>query len=62
MPDTGRNLSLLYGAAVTPDMLAGRMTVLIDKSGIVRLIDKRVIPRTHGPDILMQMHALGMIQ
>ena len=62
MPDTGRNLSLLYGAALNPEMLASRMTVLIDKNGIVRLIDKRVIPRTHGPNILMQMRALGMIQ
>ncbi len=62
MPDTGRNLSLLYGAAQNPNMLASRMTVLIDKSGTVRLIDKRVIPRTHGPNILAQMRALGMIQ
>ena len=60
VPDTGRNLSILYGAAQNPDQAASRMSVLIDKDGIVRLIDKQVRVRTHGADILAQMRGLGL--
>lgn len=61
IPDVGRNLSILYGAAENPQQLASRMSVLIDKDGIVRLIDKNVDIYTHGSDIIMQMRRLGMI-
>jgi peroxiredoxin len=37
------------------------MSVLIDKKGIVRLIDRAVQVRTHGPDVLAQMRELGML-
>ena len=36
------------------------MSVLIDKDGIVRLIDKQVNVRTHGSDILAKMRDLGL--
>lgn len=61
IPDEGRNLSILYGAAENPQQLASRMSVLIDKDGIVRLIDKNVDVYTHGSDIILQMRQLGMI-
>jgi peroxiredoxin len=61
IPDVGRNLSILYGAAENPQQLASRMSVLIDKDGIVRLIDKNVDIHTHGSDIILQMRRLGMI-
>ena len=60
LPDVGRNLSLLYGAAQNTDQLSDRMSVLIDKGGIVRLIDKGVVVGTHGSDILKKMDALKL--
>jgi peroxiredoxin len=61
IPDVGRNLSILYGAAENPQQLASRMSVLIDKDGLVRLIDKDVDIHTHGSDIILQMRRLGMV-
>lgn len=61
IPDMGRNLSILYGAAENSQQLASRMSVLIDKDGLVRLIDKNVDIHTHGSDIILQMRRLGMI-
>ena len=62
LPDTDRKLSLLYGAAQTPTDLASRMTVLIDKSGIIRWIDRDVNVKTHGADVLAKMRELGMMK
>lgn len=62
LPDTGRNISILYGAASHPTQLSARMSVLIDKDGITRYIDHQVGVTTHGPDMLRKMHELGMIK
>ena len=61
IPDVGKNLSILYESALSPDQPApGRLTVLIDRDGIVRFIDRAVQVRTHGPDMLLKMRELGM--
>lgn len=60
VPDVGRNLSLLYGAAQNTEQLSERMSVVIDKNGIVRLIDNQVIVGTHGSDILKKMDELKL--
>ena len=52
VPDTKRELSKLFGAAQNDQQLAARMTLLIDKQGIVRLVDTNVHVRTHGADVL----------
>lgn len=36
------------------------MTVLIDKQGIVRWIDRDVQVSTHGADVLAKMRELGI--
>lgn len=59
LPDTGRNVTVLY-EDLQPDTLSGRMSVLIDKDGIVRLIDRNVQVRSHGPDILKKMKELQL--
>ncbi len=51
LPDTGRQLSILYGAALSPNQVSSRMSVLIDKQGVVRWIDKQINPTTHGADV-----------
>ena len=53
---------MLYGAAQQPTDLAQRMTVLIDKQGVVRQIDTDVNVRTHGADVVAKMRELGMIK
>ena len=60
MPDTGRNLWLLYGAANKPTDRAARMSVLIDKDGIVRHVDKSIRVFTYGADVLKRMQELGL--
>lgn len=58
IPDEGRQLCLLFGAATAPDQLASRMSVLIDKRGVVRWIEKNVNVSTHGADALEQVRRL----
>jgi peroxiredoxin Q/BCP len=61
IPDTGRSLSLLYGAVGGCDGIAARLSVLIDKHGVVRLVDTNVRTASHGTDMLNQLAALGML-
>ena len=60
VPDTSRQLSMLYGAAQNNQQLANRMTVLIDKTGVVRWIDTDVQVQTHGADVLAKIGELGL--
>ena len=60
IPDTDRKLSLLYGAVNEPTELDQRMSVLIDKQGIVRWIDTDVHVRTHGADMLAKIKELNL--
>jgi peroxiredoxin len=60
IPDTDRKLSLLYGAVQTPTDLDSRMSVFIDKHGIVRFIDRDVNVMTHGADVLNTIRELGL--
>jgi thioredoxin-dependent peroxiredoxin len=62
LPDTGRNLSLLYDAARKPHNSAWRRTMLIDKDGILRFVDRQIHIYTHGPDMLAKMRELDMIK
>jgi peroxiredoxin len=61
IPDTDRELCKLYGAVQQNDERAARMTVLIDKEGIVRFVDTNVIVKTHGADMLAKLRELGVI-
>lgn len=60
IPDTERKLSMLYGAVQNKEQLAARMTVLIDKQGIVRYVDTGVDVQTHGKDMLDKILVLGL--
>ncbi len=52
---------MLYGSALSTDQPApSRMSVLIDRQGIVRFVDRAVQVRTHGPDMLLKMRELGL--
>lgn len=61
IPDPHRKICLLYGAVQAPNQMAARMSVLIDKDGKVRWIDKQVDPRHHGEDVLEKLRELEMI-
>ena len=62
LSDTDRKLSLLYGAVQLPTDLDRRMTMLIDKNGVVRWIDTDVHVQTHGADVLQKMRELGLVK
>lgn len=55
LPDTRREISLLYGAVQSREQMAARMSIFIDTNGTVLWIDKQINPRTHGEDVLRQM-------
>ena len=58
IPDTSRAISKQFGAAQTDEQLAARMSILIDKAGIVRWIDTDVHVQTHGADVLAKIKEL----
>lgn len=60
VPDVNRNLSLLYGAATSPNQVAARISVLIDKDGLVRWMTRDVNVRTHGADVLAALREQGL--
>lgn len=62
IPDTERHLCLLYGAVYSQAQLATRMSVLIDKNGVVRWIDKQINLKTHGADVLDKVRTLSLNQ
>lgn len=60
LADASRALSMQFGAAQTDKQLAARMSVLIDKGGIVRWIDTDVQVKSHGADVLAKIGELGL--
>jgi peroxiredoxin len=62
IPDTGRNVSILYGAGRRYFSTALRRTVLIDRDGIVRHIARDVDVYKHGLDMVAKMRELGMMK
>ncbi|PQV64857.1 Peroxiredoxin [Abditibacterium utsteinense] len=60
LPDEGRNVSLLFGAARKPYSTPWRRTYLIDKSGILRFVDKNINVFTHGADMLAKVRELNL--
>ena len=60
LPDTERIISQIYGAARSTDQLSDRMSVFIDKAGVVRIIDRQVVVGTHGSDVLKKMDELKL--
>ena len=60
VPDTSRNLSVLYRAADSTGDIARRQSILIDKAGRIRLIDRQVSVGTHGSDVLERMRAMKL--
>ncbi len=59
IPDTDRRLGKLFGAIRTDQQLAARMSVFIDKEGIVRFVDTAIDVANHGADVLARVRALG---
>lgn len=60
VPDTSRALGKQFGAIQNDDELAARMSILIDKAGIVRWIDTDVHVQSHGADVLGKIGELGL--
>lgn len=60
IPDTSRNLSVLYRAADDIGDISNRQSILIDKAGIVRMIDREVSVGSHGSDVLDKMRQMGL--
>jgi peroxiredoxin Q/BCP len=60
LPDVERRLCLLFGTVQKKNQRAGRMSVLIDKQGIVRHIDTELNVHSHGTDMLAKVHEIGL--
>jgi peroxiredoxin len=62
VPDVGRQLSILLGTATNPTQTTARASIFIDKNGVVRLIDRKVDPSSHGQDLLRRLRELGVLR
>jgi len=62
LPDPTRHICLEFGAVRAADQMATRMTIIIDKDGVVRDVDKQISPRTQGPDVLAKLKGMGLVQ
>jgi peroxiredoxin Q/BCP len=51
LSDIGGNLHALLGVGAMPNGLPRRVTILIDKNGVVKKIDAQVKTQTHGKDV-----------
>lgn len=60
LSDVSRKTSLSYGAVQTAAEAPSRLTVLIDKNGIVRFIDTDVNVQTHGAEMIAKIRELGL--
>lgn len=60
VPDTARRFAMLYGAAQNEKQLAARMSIFIDKEGVVRFIDTQVNVRAHGAQTIERIRELGL--
>lgn len=58
--DTSRQIALAFGAAQNVTEAPSRISILIDKTGIVRWIDTDVNVKTHGADVLNKIGELGL--
>ena len=58
VPDTSRSLSKLFGAVQSDKQLSARMSLFIDKTGLVRIVETDVPVATHGQEMLEQIKAL----
>ncbi|RZA16394.1 MAG: peroxiredoxin [Proteobacteria bacterium] len=57
IPDTDRKISKMFGAVQSEKQMALRMSVFVDKEGVVRWIDKQIDPRNHARDVLARYKA-----
>lgn len=60
IPDTQRKLGRLYGAVQNDNEREARMSILIDKRGVVRWVDTDVHVKMHGADVLAKIKELGL--
>ena len=58
--DASRQIALSFGAAQNKSEAPSRISILIDKAGIVRWIDTDVHVQTHGTDVLAKIGELGL--
>jgi peroxiredoxin len=60
LPDTARNLAVLYRGANSAGELTVRQSVLIDRDGVVRWIDRDINIVAHGRDVLAKLRDLRL--
>ena len=60
LSDADRVIALAFGAVQDKSEAPSRISVLIDKTGIVRWIDTDVNVKTHGADVLAKIQELGL--
>ncbi len=58
--DTSRQIALAFGAAQNKSEAPSRISILIDKRGIVRWIDTDVHVKSHGADMLSKINELSL--
>ena len=60
LSDGNRQIALAFGAVQNATEAPSRISVLLDKAGIVRWIDADVAVKSHGADVLAKIGELGL--
>ena len=60
LSDPGKATAKAYGVVHEGREVPERWTFYIDKEGVVKFIDKKVTPKTHGEDVVKKLEELGV--
>jgi len=60
LSDPGKATAKAYGVVHEGREVPERWTFYIDKAGVVKFIDKKVTPKTHGEDVVKKLEELGV--
>lgn len=60
LSDPGKQTARAYGVVHEGRDLPERWTFYIDKEGTIKLVDKKVSPKSHGEDVAKKLEELGI--
>ena len=60
LSDPEKTAAQAYGVVHDDRKVPERWTFYIDKDGVVKFIDKKVTPKSHGEDIAKKLEELGI--
>ena len=60
LSDEEKEVAKSYGVLMKGRGMAARVTIYIDADGVIKHIDKKVKPKSHGKDVAKKLGELGV--